>query len=83
MMVSSDAFDTEQLLECVNTLRRGESVQIPIYDFKTHQRYTDTFRQVQNFCSIFPFLIYMLKQNDLDPSLACACFKSYEDLIDF
>ncbi|KAH7292703.1 hypothetical protein KP509_29G081900 [Ceratopteris richardii] len=41
-----DAFDTEQLLECIYTLRRGESVQIPTYDFKRHQRCTDTFRKV-------------------------------------
>ncbi|KAH7441111.1 hypothetical protein KP509_03G025700 [Ceratopteris richardii] len=41
-----DAFDTEQLLDCINTLKRGEPVQIPIYDFKTHQRCTDTFRKV-------------------------------------
>jgi len=49
MMVAifSDAFDTEQLLECVEKLRAGQSVQVPIYDFKTHQRRTDTFRQVR------------------------------------
>ncbi|XP_074296507.1 uridine/cytidine kinase UKL1, chloroplastic-like [Silene latifolia] len=41
-----DAFDTEQLLECAEKLRAGQSVQVPIYDFKTHQRRTDTFRQV-------------------------------------
>ncbi|KAL9269796.1 Uridine/cytidine kinase UKL1, chloroplastic-like protein [Drosera capensis] len=41
-----DAFDTEQLLECAEKLKSGQSVQVPIYDFKTHQRRTDTFRQV-------------------------------------
>ncbi|KAL0331864.1 UNVERIFIED_CONTAM: Uridine kinase-like protein 2, chloroplastic [Sesamum calycinum] len=41
-----DAFDTEQLLECVETLRSGQSVHVPIYDFKTHQRCSDSFRQV-------------------------------------
>ncbi|PIN09795.1 Armadillo/beta-Catenin/plakoglobin [Handroanthus impetiginosus] len=41
-----DAFDTEQLLECIETLKRGQSVHVPIYDFKTHQRRTDSFRQV-------------------------------------
>ncbi|KAL2942270.1 Uridine kinase-like protein 1 chloroplastic, partial [Bienertia sinuspersici] len=41
-----DAFDTEQLLECVEKLQLGQCVQVPIYDFKTHQRRTDTFRQV-------------------------------------
>jgi len=41
-----DAFDTEQLLKCMEKLGNGQSVQVPIYDFKTHQRRTDTFRQV-------------------------------------
>ncbi|XP_073286352.1 uridine/cytidine kinase UKL1, chloroplastic isoform X1 [Primulina huaijiensis] len=41
-----DAFDTEQLLECVETLKNGQPVHVPIYDFKTHQRRSDSFRQV-------------------------------------
>ncbi|KAL2523205.1 Uridine kinase-like protein 1 [Forsythia ovata] len=41
-----DAFDTEQLLECVHELKSGHSVHVPMYDFKTHQRSSDSFRQV-------------------------------------
>ncbi|CAA0813121.1 Uridine kinase-like protein 1- chloroplastic [Striga hermonthica] len=41
-----DAFDTEQLLDCVEKLRCGKSVHVPIYDFKTHQRSSESFRQV-------------------------------------
>ncbi|XP_042502083.1 uridine kinase-like protein 1, chloroplastic isoform X1 [Macadamia integrifolia] len=41
-----DAFDTEQLLECVGILKSGHSVQVPIYDFKNHRRCSDSFRQV-------------------------------------
>ncbi|XP_022556834.1 uridine/cytidine kinase UKL1, chloroplastic isoform X2 [Brassica napus] len=41
-----DAFDTEQLLHCAETLKSGQPYQVPIYDFKTHQRRTDAFRQV-------------------------------------
>lgn len=41
-----DAFDTEQLLDCIQTLKQGEAVQIPIYDFKHHQRCSDTCRKV-------------------------------------
>jgi uridine kinase len=41
-----DAFDTEQLLHCAETLKSGQPYQVPIYDFKTHQRRSDTFRQV-------------------------------------
>ncbi|KAK9104167.1 hypothetical protein Scep_021011 [Stephania cephalantha] len=36
-----DAFDTEQLLECIGKLKCGQSVQVPIYDFKKHRRYAD------------------------------------------
>ncbi|PPR97717.1 hypothetical protein GOBAR_AA22953 [Gossypium barbadense] len=43
---ASDAFDTEQLLECVEKLKSGQSVQVPIYDFKQHRRSSDSFRQV-------------------------------------
>lgn len=50
-----DAFDTEQLLECVGKLQSGQPVQVPIYDFKTHQRRTDTFRQVHG-CLEFGFV---------------------------
>uniref|UniRef100_A0A2N9EKG9 Uridine kinase n=1 Tax=Fagus sylvatica TaxID=28930 RepID=A0A2N9EKG9_FAGSY len=41
-----NAFDTEQLLECIGKLKSGQSVQVPIYDFKNHQRFSDRFRQV-------------------------------------
>ncbi|PON61328.1 Uridine kinase-like protein [Parasponia andersonii] len=41
-----DAFDTEQLVDCVKKLRCGQSVQVPIYDFKKHRRCSDSFRQV-------------------------------------
>ncbi|KAG8366781.1 hypothetical protein BUALT_Bualt16G0003400 [Buddleja alternifolia] len=44
-----DAFDTEQLLECVEKLKCGHPVQVPIYDFKTHQRCSDSFRQYAKF----------------------------------
>ncbi|KAK6138394.1 hypothetical protein DH2020_027868 [Rehmannia glutinosa] len=32
-----DAFDTELLLSCMETLRHGRTVSIPNYDFKTHK----------------------------------------------
>ncbi|KAL8049224.1 hypothetical protein ABFX02_06G007800 [Erythranthe guttata] len=41
-----DAFDTEQLLECVGKLKAGQPVHVPIYDFKSHQRSSESFRQV-------------------------------------
>ncbi|CAK7328292.1 unnamed protein product [Dovyalis caffra] len=41
-----DAFDTEQLLDCLQKLKSGHSYQVPIYDFKKHRRCSDSFRQV-------------------------------------
>ncbi|XP_061342234.1 uridine/cytidine kinase UKL1, chloroplastic-like isoform X2 [Gastrolobium bilobum] len=41
-----DAFDTEQLFETLSKLKSGQSVQVPIYDFKLHQRSPDRSRQV-------------------------------------
>eukprot|EP01018_Ginkgo_biloba_P025179 Gb_02908 [translate_table: standard] len=33
-----DAFDTEQLLDCMVKLKQGKSIDVPNYDFKHHQR---------------------------------------------
>lgn len=44
--VSVDAFDTEQLLECMGKLKSGQSVNVPIYDFKNHRRCSESFRKV-------------------------------------
>ncbi|KAK8451551.1 hypothetical protein SEVIR_6G229100v4 [Setaria viridis] len=41
-----DAFDTDQLLECMGKLKSGQSVNIPIYDFKNHRRCSESFRKV-------------------------------------
>ncbi|XP_023879505.1 uridine/cytidine kinase UKL1, chloroplastic [Quercus suber] len=41
-----DAFDTEQLLDCIQNLKDGQPYQVPIYDFKIHRRCKDSFRQV-------------------------------------
>lgn len=43
---SLDAFDTEQLLECMGKLKDGQSVNVPIYDFKNHRRCSESFRKV-------------------------------------
>ena len=37
-----DAFDKNALLECIHQLKKRQSVHIPIYDFKTHQRSAET-----------------------------------------
>ncbi|RZS06877.1 hypothetical protein BHM03_00037652 [Ensete ventricosum] len=43
-----DAFDTEQLLECMGKLKSAQSVNVPIYDFKNHRRCSESFRKVFN-----------------------------------
>ncbi|KAL6890163.1 hypothetical protein ACP4OV_002071 [Aristida adscensionis] len=40
-----DAFDTEQLLECMGELKRAQPVNVPIYDFKKHRRCSESFRK--------------------------------------
>ena len=42
----ADAFDTEQLLDCMGQLKRAQPVNVPIYDFKKHRRCSDSFRKV-------------------------------------
>jgi uridine kinase len=41
-----NAFDTEQLLECLQKMRDCKPVAIPVYDFKKHQRSIEKSRQV-------------------------------------
>jgi hypothetical protein len=48
----ADAFDTEQLLECLGNLKANQPVQIPVYDFKKHQRCTEKFRKVVAYSSV-------------------------------
>ena len=46
LWLSADAFDTDRLLECMGKLKSGQSVNIPIYDFKNHRRCSESFRKV-------------------------------------
>jgi uridine kinase len=41
-----DAFDTEELLSCLENMLHCQPVQIPVYDFKRHRRSSETFRKV-------------------------------------
>jgi uridine kinase len=45
-VIMADAFDTEQLLDCLEKLKSCLPIQIPVYDFKRHQRSLDTVRKV-------------------------------------
>ncbi|KAK4410000.1 Uridine kinase-like protein 1, chloroplastic [Sesamum angolense] len=59
-----DAFDTEQLLECAGKLKSGQSVHIPIYDFKTHRS------QSYNLCLLSFPLRWLIIDADADVRLA-------------
>ncbi|HEY3355293.1 MAG TPA: uridine kinase [Polyangia bacterium] len=39
-----DSLETELLIEHLKTLRAGKPVEVPVYDFKTHARLTETLR---------------------------------------
>ena len=41
-MSSADAFDNDAMLQCMLQLKTGKAVEIPIYDFKRHQRDAQT-----------------------------------------
>jgi uridine kinase len=42
--LSSDAFDTEELLRVMDKLKHGEAVDLPKYDFKSYK--SDALRRV-------------------------------------
>lgn len=33
-----DSFDRQGMMECIEALRRGDEIDVPVYDFKTHSR---------------------------------------------
>jgi len=35
---SADALDMQGILECLNSLKAGNAVELPVYDFCSHQR---------------------------------------------
>lgn len=43
---SPDAFDWDTFYNCIINLKKGDNVQIPIYDFKTHSRVKDIYQQI-------------------------------------
>lgn len=50
------------MLECVQKLKCGQSVQVPIYDFKIHRRSSDSFRQVlKSFMFVFLSFLRSIK----------------------
>lgn len=58
-----DAFDWELVAEQLDGLRKGKSVNVPVYDFATHSRLTDKFTQVPTFYFLIPFASATLFHN--------------------
>jgi len=60
----ADAFDTEQLLECMGQLKRAQPVNVSVYDFKKHRRCSESFRNIpvtHKLVSICNFIIEHLQ----------------------
>lgn len=57
LLISSEAFDTEQLLRVMDKLKRGQAVDIPKYDFKGYKNDVFPARRV---CGTFIFLLIVL-----------------------
>lgn len=83
-----DAFDTPALLECVDGLKQGRSVNVPTYDFSQHKRGTETKRvsSIQAFdslggpwyrASLFPSLYVSLRMVPVwQAHVRCVCFSA-------
>lgn len=48
LVFSSDAFDTEKLLDSMENLRHGQAVDIPNYDFKSYKNNVFSARRVRS-----------------------------------
>ena len=72
--VCVDAFDTEQLLDCIQKLRSGHSVQVPIYDFKYHRQSSDSFRQVVSSFIVELCLMMLEKARCIQLRTCNSCF---------
>ncbi|GLU11463.1 hypothetical protein SLE2022_282040 [Rubroshorea leprosula] len=65
-----DAFETEQLLDCIQKLKSGQSYQVPMYDFKNHCQCSDSFHQVNASDVIILEGILIFVDTDADVRLA-------------
>lgn len=39
-----EAFDQQAMLDCLTALKQGQAFDVPVYDFATHQRSSETRR---------------------------------------
>lgn len=60
-------------MECFEKLKLAQSVHVPIYDFKTHRKSADSFRQVRS----------ALQHVDINLGFACFMRKYFPDFLTF
>ena len=60
--MSSEAFDTEQLLHVMDKLKRGQAVDIPKYDFKGYKSGVSPARRVFGTFSLFLYFWFFYYQ---------------------
>jgi uridine kinase len=61
-----DAIDNDLLVEHVRSLRAGETVELPIYDFKNHARRPETLRLEPKLITILEGILIFAEQRLLD-----------------
>jgi uridine kinase len=62
-----DSLESELIIEHVRALARGETIQRPVYDFKTHSRVAGTFDRISPKSVVIVEGILALHYNDLIP----------------
>jgi uridine kinase len=61
----ADAFDTEQLLECMGQLKCAQPVNVPIYVLKKHKRCSESFKKVVIFLLLSRQVSSLEHKNDV------------------
>jgi uridine kinase len=61
-----DAIDNDSLVEHLRALKRGESVELPLYDFKTHSRRAETLHMEPRPIIIIEGILIFAEQRLLD-----------------
>jgi uridine kinase len=61
-----DAIDNDLLVEHLRALKRGEAVEIPLYDFKTHSRMSETLHMEPRPIIIIEGILIFAEQRLLD-----------------
>ena len=77
-----NAFETPLLIEHLGSLRRGEAVEVPVYDYATHSR-TDAVRQVEPADIVFVEGILVLENAGLRGLMDMRIYVDVDDDVRF